>query len=164
MKKLYTVKTIRELKRIVSNLSKEISTSSRKFSKRFGIYCSWSRMTKAQLIKIIDYFGSQFSIKTVMKAFFGSDFVKPFWLVKQSLKVLQHSLSHHAFSLVSIQEASLEDSPILNQKGRYCSYGNCSIFVPYNGNREFYLEFIGFNGLHLLLKFRKPWSSLIKIK
>ena len=59
-------KTIRELKAIVRNLSTGIKKVTRNFSKALNIYCSWSRMNKRQLIKVVDWFLGNYSVETIL--------------------------------------------------------------------------------------------------
>lgn len=67
MKGLFSrTKTIRELKAIVRNLSVNFKKIDREFSKLLGIYCSWSRMNKTELTKVVDWFLGNFSLQSLL--------------------------------------------------------------------------------------------------
>jgi hypothetical protein len=67
MKGLFSrTKTIRELKAIVRDLSMGIKKITRNFSKNLNIYCSWSRMNKRQLIKVVDWFLDNYPIEKII--------------------------------------------------------------------------------------------------
>lgn len=57
MKRLYVTLTIRELKAKVSHLSRTAFKVTRKFFSRLGIVKrDWSRLTKAEIIRVLDYY------------------------------------------------------------------------------------------------------------
>lgn len=69
MKGLFSrTKTIRELKAIVRNLSVYCMEVNRKFLKLLSIYCSWSRMDKRELIKVVDWFLGNCSLQYILKS------------------------------------------------------------------------------------------------
>jgi len=57
MKRLYVTLTIRQLKAKVSHLSRTAFKVTRKFFSRLGIVKrDWSRLTKAEIIRVLDYY------------------------------------------------------------------------------------------------------------